>query len=41
MQKVAEVYKEYQRQLLITMLLDFDDLICRTVELFSELSGSA
>ena len=34
MQKVAEVYKEYQRQLFDIYALDFDDLICRTVELF-------
>ena len=34
MQKVAEVYKEYQRQLFDNNALDFDDLICRTVELF-------
>ena len=34
MQKVAEVYKEYQRQLFENNALDFDDLICRTVELF-------
>lgn len=33
-QKVAEVYKEYQRQLFDNNALDFDDLICRTVELF-------
>ena len=34
MQKVAEVYKEYQRELFDNNALDFDDLICRTVELF-------
>lgn len=34
MQKVAEVYKEYQLQLFDNNALDFDDLICRTVELF-------
>ena len=34
MQKVAEVYKEYQRQLFDNNALDFDDLIYRTVELF-------
>ena len=34
MQKVAEVYKEYQRQLFDNNARDFDDLICRTVELF-------
>lgn len=34
LQKVAEVYREYQRQLFDNNALDFDDLICRTVELF-------
>lgn len=33
-QKVAEVYKEYQRMLYESNALDFDDLICKTVELF-------
>ncbi len=33
-QKVAEVYKEYQRMLHESNALDFDDLICKTVELF-------
>lgn len=33
-QKVAEVYKLYQRQLYDSNALDFDDLIFRTVELF-------
>ncbi|MDY3249730.1 MAG: DNA helicase PcrA [Candidatus Choladocola sp.] len=32
--KVAEVYSEYQRQLHDSNALDFDDLICKTVELF-------
>ncbi len=32
--KVAEVYREYQRQLKSNNALDFDDIICRTVELF-------
>ena len=32
--KVAEVYREYQRQLKANNALDFDDIICRTVELF-------
>ena len=31
--KVAEVYREYQRQLKSNNALDFDDIICRTVEL--------
>lgn len=34
MRKVAEVYSEYQRQLKSSNALDFDDLICKTVELF-------
>lgn len=32
--KIAEVYKEYQRQLRDNNALDFDDLIFKTVELF-------
>ncbi len=32
--KVAEVYREYQRQLKKNNALDFDDLIMKTVELF-------
>ncbi len=32
--KVAEVYKEYQKQLKKNNALDFDDLIVKTVELF-------
>ncbi|WP_251353423.1 DNA helicase PcrA [Hominisplanchenecus murintestinalis] len=32
--KIAEVYKEYQRQLRTNNALDFDDLIMKTVELF-------
>lgn len=32
--KIAEVYKEYQKQLHRNNALDFDDLICKTVELF-------
>lgn len=35
-QKVAEVYREYQRQLRASNALDFDDLIFRTVELFQK-----
>lgn len=34
MKKVAEVYSEYQKQLHSSNALDFDDLICKTVELF-------
>lgn len=34
MEKVAEVYAEYQKQLKANNALDFDDLIGRTVELF-------
>ncbi len=34
MQKVAQVYREYQAQLKSNNALDFDDLICKTVELF-------
>lgn len=32
--KYAEVYKEYQKRLRSNNALDFDDLICKTVELF-------
>ena len=32
--RIAEVYKEYQRRLKENNALDFDDLICKTVELF-------
>ena len=32
--KIAEAYKEYQRQLQSNNALDFDDLIMKTVELF-------
>ena len=35
-QKVAEVYREYQKQLRASNALDFDDLIFRTVELFQK-----
>jgi DNA helicase-2/ATP-dependent DNA helicase PcrA len=34
MRKAAEVYSEYQRRLKENNALDFDDLICKTVELF-------
>ncbi len=34
LQKIAMVYSEYQRQLKSSNALDFDDLICKTVELF-------
>ena len=33
--KVAEIYKEYQKQLKICNAFDFDDLIFKTVELFN------
>lgn len=33
-QKISMVYSEYQRQLKSCNALDFDDLICRTIELF-------
>jgi DNA helicase-2/ATP-dependent DNA helicase PcrA len=33
-EKIAQVYREYQRQLENNNALDFDDLICKTVELF-------
>ncbi|MCD8348252.1 MAG: UvrD-helicase domain-containing protein [Lachnospiraceae bacterium] len=36
MKMAARVYKEYQKQLHASNALDFDDLICKTVELFSE-----
>lgn len=32
--KIAEVYREYQKQLKSNNALDFDDIICKTVELF-------
>lgn len=32
--RIAAVYKEYQKQLAGNNALDFDDLICKTVELF-------
>ena len=35
-QKVAEVYREYQKQLRASNALDIDDLIFRTVELFQK-----
>ena len=35
-QKIAEVYREYQKQLRASNALDFDDLIFRTVELFQK-----
>ena len=35
-QKVAEVYREYQKQLRASNALDFDDLIFKTVELFQK-----
>ncbi len=31
---VAQVYREYQRQMKANNALDFDDIICKTVELF-------
>ena len=34
MKKAAEVYHEYQKELKNCNALDFDDLICKTVELF-------
>lgn len=34
LQKISMVYSEYQRQLKSCNALDFDDLICKTVELF-------
>ncbi len=36
LRKVAQVYTEYQRQLKSCNALDFDDLICKTVELFQD-----
>ena len=32
--KIAQIYKEYQKQLKANNALDFDDLIVKTVELF-------
>lgn len=32
--KIAQIYKEYQKQLKANNALDFDDLIFKTVELF-------
>ncbi len=34
LQKTAQVYREYQARLKSSNALDFDDLICKTVELF-------
>lgn len=34
LKRVAQVYKEYQKQLRKNNAMDFDDLLCRTVELF-------
>ncbi|MDY3360131.1 MAG: UvrD-helicase domain-containing protein, partial [Clostridium celatum] len=34
--KIAEVYKMYQKRLKENNALDFDDLICKTVELFKK-----
>ncbi|MCD8337716.1 MAG: DNA helicase PcrA [Lachnospiraceae bacterium] len=36
MKMVSRVYREYQKQLHASNALDFDDLICKTVELFTE-----
>ncbi len=33
--KIAEAYREYQKQLKSNNALDFDDIICKTVELFN------
>ena len=33
---IAEIYREYQKRLMAANSLDFDDLICRTIELFME-----
>ena len=35
-QRIAEVYREYQRRLLEASALDFDDLLTQTVRLFQE-----
>ena len=35
-QRIAEVYREYQRRLLDASALDFDDLLTQTVRLFQE-----
>ena len=35
---VAKVYREYQKQLKASNALDFDDIICKTVELFTSCS---
>lgn len=35
-QKTVQVYREYQKELQSNNALDFDDLICRTVELFQK-----
>lgn len=35
-QTVAQVYKEYQRRLMMSHSLDFDDLIMMTIELFKK-----
>ena len=35
-QNVAKIYREYQKRLRSNNALDFDDLICRTIQLFTE-----
>lgn len=35
-QKIAAAYREYQEQLKKNQALDFDDLLCKTVELFKQ-----
>ena len=36
MGSIAKIYKEYQKKLLESNAMDFDDIICNTVELFNE-----
>lgn len=36
LKKIAAIYQEYQKQLKKNNVLDFDDLLCKTVELFEK-----
>jgi len=35
-EQVAEIYREYQKRLLKSAAMDFDDLLCKTVEIFQK-----
>ena len=36
LKRIADIYQEYQKQLKKNNVLDFDDLLCKTVELFEK-----